>query len=53
MKQKSALGAGEMYDLLGKRDQAIKQYQAAISTDSDTSLADDARKRMKTPYRKQ
>jgi tetratricopeptide (TPR) repeat protein len=53
MKQKSALGAGEMYDLLGKRDQAVKQYQAAISTDAATSLADDARKRIKTPYRKQ
>jgi tetratricopeptide (TPR) repeat protein len=53
MKQKSALGAGEMYDLLGKRDRAVKQYQAAISTDAATSLADDARKRMKTPYRKQ
>lgn len=53
MKQKSALGAGEMYDLMGKRDQAVKQYQVAINTDSSTSLADDARKWLKTPYRKQ
>ena len=52
MKQKSALGAGEMYDLLGKRDQAVKQYQAAVSVDATTSLADDARKWIKTPYRK-
>jgi tetratricopeptide (TPR) repeat protein len=52
LKQKSALGAGEMYDLLGKRDQAIKQYQVAITTDSTTSLADDARKWIKTPYQK-
>lgn len=53
LKQKSALGAGQMYDLLGKRDDAIKQYQVAVKTDSTTSLADDARKWMKTPYRKQ
>jgi tetratricopeptide (TPR) repeat protein len=53
MKQKSALGAGEMYDLLGKRDQAIQQYQAAIKVDSSASLADDARKWLKRPYRKQ
>jgi tetratricopeptide (TPR) repeat protein len=52
MKQKSALSAGEMYDLLGKRDQAVKQYQVAINTDSTTSLADDARKWLKTPYQK-
>ena len=52
MKQKSALSAGEMYDLLGKRDQAIKQYQVAINTDTTTSLADDARKWLKTPYQK-
>lgn len=51
MKQKSALGAGEMYDLLGKRDQAVQQYQTAIKTDASTSLADDARKWLKTPYR--
>ena len=53
LKQKSALGAGEMYDLLGKRDDAIKQYQVAIKADSTTSLADDARKWMKAPYKKQ
>jgi len=53
MKQKSALGAGEMFDLLGKRDQAVKQYQAAISTDASTPLADDARRWLKTPYQKQ
>jgi len=52
MKQKSALGAGEMFDLLGKRDQAVKQYQAAVSVDGTTSLADDARKWIKTPYRR-
>ena len=49
--QKAALGAGEMYDLMRKRDLAIKQYQAVVAVDSGTALAEIARKRMKEPYR--
>ncbi len=48
--QKSAVGAGEMYDLLRKRDLAIKRYDAAIAVDSGSRLAETARKRMKEPY---
>jgi len=48
--QKAAINAGEMYDLLRKRDLAVQRYQAAIAVDSNSPLADTARKRMKEPY---
>jgi len=48
--QKAAVGAGEMYDLLRKRDLALKRYQAAVAVDSGSPLAETARKRMKAPY---
>jgi tetratricopeptide (TPR) repeat protein len=49
--QKANLGAGEMYDLQQKRDQATRKYQAVIATNSTTPPADIARKRLKEPYR--
>ncbi len=50
--QRAALGAGEMYDLLQKRDLAMKNYQAVVQVDSHTPQAEIARKRMKdTVYR--
>ncbi len=49
--QKAALGAGEMYDLLQKRDLALKQYQAVLALDSHSTQADTARKRIKEPYK--
>ena len=49
--QKAALGAGEMYDLLHSREQAVKRYQAALTVDTGSALADTARKRLKDPYR--
>ena len=48
--QKAAVSAGEMYDLLHNRDQAVKRYQAALALDSNSTLADTARKRLKEPY---
>jgi hypothetical protein len=48
--QKAAINAGEMYDLLRKRDIALQRYQAAIAVDSGSPLADTARKRIKDPY---
>lgn len=48
--QKAAINAGEMYDLLHNRDQALKRYQTAIALDSGSPLADTARKRMKEVY---
>jgi tetratricopeptide (TPR) repeat protein len=49
--QKADLAAGEMYDLLQKRDLAMKKYQEVVSTDGNTALANTARERMKDPYR--
>lgn len=48
--QKAALDAGEMYDLLHNRDQAIKRYQASLAVDSSSPFAETARKRIKDPY---
>ena len=48
--QRAALGAGEMYDLLHDRDQAVKRYQAVVAVDSSSPLADTARKRIRVPY---
>ncbi|MBV9342467.1 MAG: hypothetical protein JO159_16470 [Acidobacteria bacterium] len=48
--QKAAVGAGEMYDLLRKRDIALRRYEAALAVDAGTPLAETARKRMKSPY---
>ena len=48
--QKAALGAGEMYDLLHDRNQAVKRYQAVVAVDSSSPLAETARKRLRTPY---
>jgi len=49
--QKANLAAGEMYDLLQKRDLALAHYQAVIATAANSPLADTARKRMKEAYR--
>jgi tetratricopeptide (TPR) repeat protein len=49
--QKANLEAGEMYDLLQKRDQALSRYQAVITTDGGTPYSETARKRIKDPYR--
>jgi tetratricopeptide (TPR) repeat protein len=49
--QKANLGAGEMYDLLQKRDLALAKYQAVVANGESTGPADTARKRMKEAYR--
>ena len=49
--QKADLGAGEMYDLLQKRDLALKKYQAVIASNAGSPPAEIARKYMKEPYR--
>jgi tetratricopeptide (TPR) repeat protein len=50
LKIRALLAAGECRDLNGERAQAVKDYQAAISTGPETSRADTARKRLRTPY---
>jgi tetratricopeptide (TPR) repeat protein len=49
--QRANLAAGEMYDVLQKRDLAVRKYQAVIATNADTSPAQTARKYMKEAYR--
>lgn len=48
--QQAALGAGEMYDLLQKRELALKEYQEVLALDARSTQADIARKRIKEPY---
>ncbi len=50
LKIRSLLAAGECYDLNGERQQAIKDYQAAIDSGPNTSRADTARKYLRNPY---
>jgi tetratricopeptide (TPR) repeat protein len=49
--QRANLGAGEMYDLLQKRDIALKKYQAVIAGNAGSPPAEIARKHMKEAYR--
>lgn len=51
LKIRSLLSAGECRDLLGERERAIADYQAAIDAGPTTSRADTARKRLRTPYK--
>jgi hypothetical protein len=51
LKIRALLAAGECRDLNGERAQAVKDYQAAISTGPETSRADTARKHLRNPYR--
>jgi tetratricopeptide (TPR) repeat protein len=50
LKIRSLLDAGECRDLIGQRQQAVSDYQAAISAGPGTSRADTARKHLRSPY---
>ena len=50
IRRRSQMNAGEMFDLLHNRDEAIKQYQLASAGGGDQSQADAARRFLKTPY---
>ena len=50
LKVRTLLAAGECHDLLGERQLALKDYQAAIAAGPSTSRADTARKRLNSPY---
>ncbi|WP_348261172.1 tetratricopeptide repeat protein [Telmatobacter sp. DSM 110680] len=50
LKVRTLLAAGECHDLLGERQLALKDYQAAIAAGPNTSRADTARKRINSPY---
>jgi tetratricopeptide (TPR) repeat protein len=49
--QKANLAAGEMYDLLQKRDLAMKKYQTVVAENGSTPPAEKARKHIREAYR--
>ena len=49
--QKANLAAGEMYDLLLKRDLAMKKYQTVLAQNASTPPAEQARKHIREAYR--
>jgi len=51
LKVRTLVAAGECHDLLGERQQAIRDYQEAIDAGPNTSRADTARKRLKSPFK--
>jgi tetratricopeptide (TPR) repeat protein len=52
-KQRAALSAGQMYDILSNRAQAVKEYQAVLAVDGKSPQADMARKCLQNPCRRQ
>jgi hypothetical protein len=50
VQQKANLAAGEMYDLLQKRDLAVKRYEAVLAGRTDSGQADQARRYIKEAY---
>ena len=49
IRRRAQMNAGEMFDLLHNRSEAIKQYQLASAGGGDQSQADAARRFLKTP----
>jgi tetratricopeptide (TPR) repeat protein len=50
LRKRAQLNAGQMFDLLHKRDAAVKQYQLAAAGGGDQSQAEAAQKYLTTPY---
>lgn len=50
LRRRARLNAGQMFDLLHNRPEAIRQYEQASAGGGDQSQADAARKYLKTPY---
>ena len=49
--QRALLAAGEVSDLLARREDALTEYRAAIALDSSTEEAEIARRHLDRPYR--
>ena len=49
--QQATLAAGEMYDLMQKRDLAMKKYETVLAGNANTGPADQARRYIKEAYR--
>jgi tetratricopeptide (TPR) repeat protein len=50
LRQRALLAAGEVSDLLIKREEAVKEYRAAIALDASTNEAEIARRHLDKPY---
>jgi tetratricopeptide (TPR) repeat protein len=51
IRQKANLAAGQVYDVMQKRDQAMKAYEAVLTGRPDSGQADQARRYLKDAYR--
>jgi len=51
LRQKATLAAGEMYDVLQKRETALEKYRAVVAENSTSGSADLARHYMKQAYK--
>ncbi len=51
MRQRATLAAGQMYDVMKKRDTALEKYRAVIAENSGSGSADLARQYMKQAYK--
>jgi tetratricopeptide (TPR) repeat protein len=49
--QRANLGAGEMLDLLNRRDDAVKRYREVIASAGSNGVGESAKHYLKTPYR--
>jgi len=50
LKVRTLLAAGECHDVLGDRQAALRDYQEAVKAGPNSSRADTARRRLKSPY---
>lgn len=50
LRQRALLAAGEVYDQMNRREDALKQYRAAIALDPSSEQGETASKRLKKPY---
>jgi len=53
LRQRAELAAGQLYDLMRERNQAVQQYQTVIAQDDSSTQAEIARKLLREPYRAQ
>jgi Tetratricopeptide repeat len=53
LRERAMLAAGQIYDLMSKRDLAVERYQQVIATNGNSWRADLARKYLKQPYKGQ
>ncbi len=50
LRKRAELNAGQMYDLLHKRSEAVQMYNAAASSQGDQSQAEAARRYLRSPF---